>query len=143
MIRRTPRSTLFPYTTLFRSHAGIADFDDSQWPTIAPTSLSERRGAGRVSFNWYRLTFRIPKQVGDFDTAGASVWFETRLDDYAEVWVDGELDRSFGQEGGSVVAGWNATNRVLIGRNVTPGQQVRSEERRVGKECRSRWSPYH
>ena len=23
------------------------------------------------------------------------------------------------------------------------GGQVRSEERRVGKECRSRWSPYH
>ena len=22
-------------------------------------------------------------------------------------------------------------------------QQLRSEERRVGKECRSRWSPYH
>src|SRR6266496_4626682 len=24
-----------------------------------------------------------------------------------------------------------------------PGQLERSEERRVGKECRSRWSPYH
>ena len=23
------------------------------------------------------------------------------------------------------------------------GLAVRSEERRVGKECRSRWSPYH
>ena len=23
------------------------------------------------------------------------------------------------------------------------GQSSRSEERRVGKECRSRWSPYH
>ena len=23
------------------------------------------------------------------------------------------------------------------------GEAVRSEERRVGKECRSRWSPYH
>ena len=23
------------------------------------------------------------------------------------------------------------------------GTNVRSEERRVGKECRSRWSPYH
>ena len=23
------------------------------------------------------------------------------------------------------------------------GKLVRSEERRVGKECRSRWSPYH
>ena len=24
-----------------------------------------------------------------------------------------------------------------------PSYDVRSEERRVGKECRSRWSPYH
>ena len=24
-----------------------------------------------------------------------------------------------------------------------PAVRVRSEERRVGKECRSRWSPYH
>src|SRR5256886_12045937 len=23
------------------------------------------------------------------------------------------------------------------------GEKIRSEERRVGKECRSRWSPYH
>ena len=23
------------------------------------------------------------------------------------------------------------------------GGKIRSEERRVGKECRSRWSPYH
>ena len=22
-------------------------------------------------------------------------------------------------------------------------EEIRSEERRVGKECRSRWSPYH
>src|SRR3712207_7077786 len=31
-------------------------------------------------------------------------------------------------------------------RSVKPGQMVvkiRSEERRVGKECRSRWSPHH
>ena len=25
----------------------------------------------------------------------------------------------------------------------TPSGRSRSEERRVGKECRSRWSPYH
>ena len=24
-----------------------------------------------------------------------------------------------------------------------PTRNMRSEERRVGKECRSRWSPYH
>ena len=27
--------------------------------------------------------------------------------------------------------------------NINPRLIVRSEERRVGKECRSRWSPYH
>ena len=27
--------------------------------------------------------------------------------------------------------------------NQKSGREVRSEERRVGKECRSRWSPYH
>src|SRR2546427_4883487 len=31
----------------------------------------------------------------------------------------------------------------LIPRHVPRGLRVRSEERRVGKECRSRWSPYH
>src|SRR5687768_14833988 len=31
-------------------------------------------------------------------------------------------------------------NRVFL--NVSEGD-MRSEERRVGKECRSRWSPYH
>src|SRR3712207_3914236 len=33
---------------------------------------------------------------------------------------------------------------IKIGKNVWIGANVtRSEERRVGKECRSRWSPYH
>ena len=27
--------------------------------------------------------------------------------------------------------------------NIKNGTELRSEERRVGKECRSRWSPYH
>ena len=30
-----------------------------------------------------------------------------------------------------------------IGRTVYSDDNYRSEERRVGKECRSRWSPYH
>ena len=29
------------------------------------------------------------------------------------------------------------------GQVLLEGQSLRSEERRVGKECRSRWSPYH
>ena len=42
-------------------------------------------------------------------------------------------------------------NIVYIGNSITQGallktpvtEAPRSEERRVGKECRSRWSPYH
>ena len=31
----------------------------------------------------------------------------------------------------------------VTGATITGWNEVRSEERRVGKECRSRWSPYH
>jgi len=30
-----------------------------------------------------------------------------------------------------------------LGKGLGEGIRNRSEERRVGKECRSRWSPYH
>src|SRR5258708_40053845 len=33
--------------------------------------------------------------------------------------------------------------RLLFERNLAGVYRTRSEERRVGKECRSRWSPYH
>ena len=32
---------------------------------------------------------------------------------------------------------------VVNGVKYTSSKRMRSEERRVGKECRSRWSPYH
>ena len=32
---------------------------------------------------------------------------------------------------------------LLLKSGLEKGKQVRSEERRVGKECRSRWSPDH
>src|SRR5260363_449336 len=34
-------------------------------------------------------------------------------------------------------------NLFLLAMQDTEVQRERSEERRVGKECRSRWSPYH
>src|SRR5256885_17227478 len=80
MIRRPPRSTLFPYTTLFRSARtyqsgavrcpGIDQGMEIQW---------RKRGAGAAGL--------LPR--------------------------------------------------------LTTSSAPRSEERRVGKECRSRWSPYH
>lgn len=108
----------------FTPHAGPADFDDARWPVIAPTSLEQRRGNGRLSFNWYRITLTVPDRIGAFDPTGSTAVFETSVDDYAEIWVNGELSRATGQSGGSVVAGWNAANRLVIGRNVKPGQKI-------------------
>ena len=45
---------------------------------------------------------------------------------------------------------FDAVKTIIDLRDQEPGDkeyalflQIRSEERRVGKECRSRWSPYH
>jgi gluconolactonase len=108
----------------YTPHAGGADFDDSKWEQISPTSLDERRSTGRLCFNWYRTRITIPEKVGEFSTLGSTVVFETSVDDYAEIWVDGELTRAVGQQGGSVISGWNASNRLVIGRDVKPGQKI-------------------
>jgi gluconolactonase len=110
----------FDYTP----HAGASGFDDSRWEAIAPESLSKRRSTGRLCFNWYRIWITIPERIGPFDPTGSTVVFETSVDDYAEIWVDGELARSVGQSGGSVVGGWNAENRLVVGRRVKPGQRI-------------------
>ena len=41
------------------------------------------------------------------------------------------------------LAGVTAYRALVTRGEVKRGDHVRSEERRVGKECRSRWSPYH
>src|SRR5260370_39399027 len=49
--------------------------------------------------------------------------------------------REHGQPPLLVRVGVNAGEVVV--RSIQTGDAHRSEERRVGKECRSRWSPYH
>jgi gluconolactonase len=104
-------------------HAEGADFDDSGWRVLAPEETMQRLANGRVCFNWYRLAVTIPERVGDFDPTGATVVFETVLDDYAEIWLDGELPVALGDAGGRVVAGFNAPNRVVLTQDARPGQR--------------------
>jgi gluconolactonase len=108
----------------FTPHAGRANFDDSTWEKVDPTTLDARRSTGRFCFNWYRINITIPPIVNDVDLTGATAVFETSIDDYAEIWVDGEMARALEQSGGSVVKGWNAPNRLIINRSVQPGQKI-------------------
>jgi gluconolactonase len=104
-------------------HAGAADFDDSAWQTLAPADTMRRLANGRVCFNWYRIDVTIPERVGDLDPTGATVVFEVVVDDYAEVWVNGELPLMLGTTGGQVVGGFNAPNRVELTRDARPGER--------------------
>src|SRR5256885_3281681 len=91
--------------------------------------FSSRRRHTRLQGDWSSdvcssdLRETLRRLFGELDLLGAQ-----RLDRAAVDAVGGEeLDRLFARGA-----------RLLAHR-----QQVRSEERRVGKECRSRWSPYH
>jgi gluconolactonase len=104
-------------------HAEAENYDDSSWRVLEPAETQLRLSQGRVCFNWYRIAVTIPERVGDFNPAGASVVFEVAIDDYAEVWVNGELPHALGDRAGRVVGGFNTPNRVLLTDNAEPGQR--------------------
>src|SRR5215471_4455120 len=105
----------------YSPHAGTADFDDSEWEVLDPTTLDARRSTGKLCLNWYRINLTIPESVGNFKTAGSTVAFEVVIDDYTEVWVDGKMPAVYGQSGGSVIKGYNSPNRLVIARNPARG----------------------
>src|SRR2546422_11705242 len=106
MIRRPPRSTLFPYTTLFRS-------ERHRSPLPAPDLV--------------RLLAVLSELEPQLRSSGnARLAVELLLLRWAMMSRTVELE---------------AVIRALGKEPVE--KPVRSEERRVGKECRSRWSPYH
>src|SRR5256886_14512220 len=100
MIRRPPRSTLFPYTTLFRSQG--------------PAERGERHRDARVED-------RPPAERVDQNAREHGPGREAETDCHVE----------------------EAQPATAEGRGSAQRRERRSEERRVGKECRSRWSPYH
>src|SRR3712207_6601902 len=57
------------------------------------------------------------------------------------------LGQSLAVEGSTTREVFETYLEGVLAPSLSPGQVVvmdnRSEERRVGKECRSRWSPYH
>ncbi|HCV27633.1 MAG TPA: hypothetical protein DGB32_04850 [Dehalococcoidia bacterium] len=110
----------------------LRDYDDSGWETLDdvapggddPTSggaddpgIRKARSVG-FTFGWYRVRIRLPEHIGDFEVAGSQLWFETNIDDYGEVWIDGEWDSEAG-----AVQGFNVTNRVRITENAQPGAE--------------------
>jgi gluconolactonase len=104
-------------------HAGEAGFDDSSWPTIGAKGLADRRGGGKVSFIWFRANLTMPGRVGDFDTFGAKAVFTAYVDDYAEIWVNGQMPRRAGYPSPATIQGFNMPNRVVLAEAVKAGDK--------------------
>jgi gluconolactonase len=124
----SPEDPLGPGTVPNRTydvvpHAESVDYDDSDWRVLEPQQTMDRLGSGRVCFNWYRTNVTLPERVGATDIRGTTVVFEVVIDDYAEVWVNGELPHQLGDAGGPVAAGFNAPNRVVLTRDAQPGDE--------------------
>jgi gluconolactonase len=114
----SPEDPLGPGTVPNRTYDVVREGD---WRELAPVDTQLRLANGRVCFNWYAIDVTIPERIGEVDPAGATVVFEVVVDDYAEVWVNGELPFALGDAGGPVVAGFNAPNRVVLTRDARPG----------------------
>ncbi|PYS40217.1 MAG: hypothetical protein DMG14_11300 [Acidobacteria bacterium] len=104
-------------------HAGESGFDDSKWPTIEAKDLAARRSGGHVAFIWYRTNLTIPAKVGDFETAGAKAVLTVLVDDYAEVWINGQIPRRAGYPSPATIQGFNMPNRVVLAEAVKPGDK--------------------
>src|SRR3989454_9951329 len=100
MIRRPPRSTLFPYTTLFRSLLAVIADVEGKGVASALVMANLQATLRALAAHLHSLE-HIVSSVNNMILA------DTRAQKYLSMFVG------------------------------------RSEERRVGKECRSRWSPYH
>jgi hypothetical protein len=104
-------------------YAGESGFDDSDWPVVPATDLGARRGGGMVSFFWYRTILTMPANAAGFYTAGAMTVLRVNVDDYAEVWVNGELPRAAGRTSPGTIQGFNTPHRLVLANPVAPGDK--------------------
>jgi len=98
---------------LTASPARLADHDDSAWQVCSDIRESLSTG---FTFAWYRIAVELPQTLDGMDVAGSRVWFETNVDNYGEVWIDGGIDRSTG-----IIVGINASQRVEVSSSAVPG----------------------
>ena len=175
MIRRPPRSTLFPYTTLFRSppdripgpyHRILHSCPDEC--THLPADCQQKQNhqepgcplppPHRIhlpSFLFYPM--RLAKCSFLFSSVFQSGIFSVLsfflqpfhcppdpLGDCCAQLADTLVHVLRGHKHRSKFRFQKFPDQLILAVRIQfPDVFTRSEERRVGKECRSRWSPYH
>jgi hypothetical protein len=98
---------------LLNTPARLADYDDSKWEIC--TNIRKSLSVG-FTFAWYRITVELPAEVDGIPLVDSRVYFETNVDNYGEVWIDGKINRPAG-----AIVGINAQQRVEVSAKAVPG----------------------
>ena len=99
-------------------HAELRGFDDSDWPEVAADRV------GRKARRRHGVVLLVPRDTDDTrttpwvsHTAGAKTVLTVNVDDYAEVWVNGEMPRAAGRPSPAAIQGFNMPNRLGAARH--------------------------
>ena len=97
-----------------------------------------------------RIKYRIRKIVSGTASKPRLSVYRSNKEIYAQLVndVDGATIASVSSRNKEIKATTKQEAAAAVGKSIADlaakaGVESRSEERRVGKECRSRWSPYH
>ena len=121
--------------TIFCAAAVAQQFDQKLFSEMRWRCIGPFRGGRTVAISG------VPHRPNIFYMAAVNggVWKTT---DFGNTWNPIFDDQSTGSVGALAVAP-SDPNIIYVGSGEGLQRPERSEERRVGKECRSRWSPYH
>src|SRR6266576_2683469 len=97
-------------------------------PKCRPREIPTRRSDSRTRLAWSKIFFFFQAEDG--------------IRDLYVTWSSDVCSSDLAVEGGAAPAPLSAKMKRAAAA-LAVSATVRSEERRVGKECRSRWSPYH
>ena len=126
----------FLYRCALAFGVDVTDLIEGSSPKLRAYTVT-RAGAGQKieqahEMIYYNMAAGFQNRIAD------PLFVENKYSDEA-FYSDIELTSHVGQECDLVIRG---SMKVQVGEH-TELLHERSEERRVGKECRSRWSPYH
>src|SRR2546430_9344893 len=167
MIRRPPRSTLFPYTTLFRSRKNLRTLPEPVRGLGSGVLGLEGEVSQRLRCVIERKVIAMRTRIhGDYHLGQVL----NTGKDFVLIDFEGEPSRSISdrrikrsplRDVACMLRSFHYASFMALFKQTVGGVQgakpedisalepwarrwySRSEERRVGKECRSRWSPYH